>query len=159
MNIFALYDEPDLAAQAHCDKHVVKMITETAQLLSTALRELGVDNIRLYRRTHVNHPCAVWVRETRGNYNWTRRLLRALLEEYDYRYGGEGKFERAREILVLTQTYSLFIPPGERTPFALAMPDDYRGADAVASYRRYYQGEKADFCVWTNRPKPEWFRG
>jgi len=40
VNIFYLDKNPKIAAEMHCDKHVVKMITETAQLLSTAHRIL-----------------------------------------------------------------------------------------------------------------------
>jgi hypothetical protein len=41
MNIFVLSRCPRAAARLHCDKHVVKMILETAQLLYTA-RGAGV---------------------------------------------------------------------------------------------------------------------
>ena len=65
MNIFMLHQEPQIAAQYHCDKHVVKMILESAQLLCTALNEAGVP--MPYRVTHKNHPCSIWVRESRAN--------------------------------------------------------------------------------------------
>ena len=40
MNIFVLDEDPTIAAQMQCDKHVVKMIVESAQMLSTAHRML-----------------------------------------------------------------------------------------------------------------------
>ena len=40
MNLFYLHKEPEVSATLHCDKHVVKMIIEYAQMLSTAHRML-----------------------------------------------------------------------------------------------------------------------
>ena len=69
MNIFYLDKNPDLSAQLHCDKHVVKMILEYAQMLSTAHRVL--DNSQdVYKIAHKNHPCTIWVRENKSNYKW-----------------------------------------------------------------------------------------
>jgi hypothetical protein len=158
MNIFALHCDPTVAAEMHCDKHVIKMITETAQLLSTALREHGVDDDRLYKRTHVNHPCAKWVRECRGNFDWARRLLAALLSEYEYRYGREDKFIRARQILVLAAACDLHIPSGGRTSFAQAMPESYKSDNPISAYRAYYIGEKLSIASWTRRNEPSWIR-
>ena len=116
MNIFILSDNPVDAAIQHNDKHVVKMILESAQLLSTAHRILdGTETIiqrpyksgkragqmhnvkvwklpdwrdeKLYQATHSNHPCAVWCRESVANYQWLWELLSALTDEYYYRYG------------------------------------------------------------------------
>jgi hypothetical protein len=93
MNIFAVSDNPGECAQALDDRRVVKMVLETAQLLSAAARtrpELvptGVDPDRLYRLSHLNHPVSLWVRQCPAHYQWTRRLLEALLEEYGLRYG------------------------------------------------------------------------
>ena len=117
MNIFVLHRDPQEAARLHCDKHVVKMIVETAQLLSSAVHAFGEAHadrsapqgwsrilphpqehllpdqrgpLPIYSATHSNHPCAVWVREASGNYVWTVRLLVGLLEEYQRRYGDES---------------------------------------------------------------------
>ena len=116
MNIFYLDRDVQLAAQYHCDKHVVKMILESAQLLSTAHRYLdGEMQIRqrlvpgtlenpkyrkhkswvlqdarehvLYSATHINHPSAIWCRENIQNYNWLYQLFHELCHEYTYRYG------------------------------------------------------------------------
>lgn len=114
VNIFYLDHSPELAAQAHCDVHVVKMILETAQLLSTAWHVAAPEHVesdwdnpardvvpegevpwlhyrvagqRIYRKTHENHPCAAWVRKSAANYQWLHRLGMALLEEYTFRYG------------------------------------------------------------------------
>lgn len=116
MNIFILSDNPIDAAIQHNDKHVVKMILESAQLLSTAHRILDGTEVTeqryvksgkrmghlrntktwklpdwrddiLYQATHRNHPCAVWCRESVANYQWLWDLLSALTDEYYYRYG------------------------------------------------------------------------
>jgi hypothetical protein len=91
MNIFYLHPDPKTAAKMHCDKHCVKMVLETAQLLSTAHRELDGDELSdrrgLYKSTHRNHPSAVWARANRENYDWLVGLFKGLLEEYTARYG------------------------------------------------------------------------
>ena len=75
MNIFCLDEDPIKAVQMMCDKHIVKMILESAQLMSTAHRELDGDNANenLYKSTHKNHPSAKWVRESLWNYVWLYR--------------------------------------------------------------------------------------
>ena len=111
MNIFVLHQDPVAAAQMQCDKHVVKMIVESAQMLSTAHRMLDgtvqiapsksgkrmVKHYRLfddpemdqllYKAVHYKHPCTVWTMESAQNYMWHWRHLDALCEEYTYRYG------------------------------------------------------------------------
>jgi hypothetical protein len=86
MNIFYLHPDPKTAAKMHCDTHCVKMVLETAQLLSTAHRELDGDELSdrrgLYKSTHRNHPSAVWARANRENYDWLVGLFKGLLEEY-----------------------------------------------------------------------------
>lgn len=154
MNIFALSRDPIEAAQLHVDRHVVKMVTESAQLLCTALRECGADSDTLYRSTHRNHPCAVWARATSGNYLWLLSLLDALLHEYDHRYGRPGKFLRVRAMMRELFTGVELVPPGPLQDFAQAMPDEFRGPDAVAAYRRYYAAGKSHLHSWTKRPIP-----
>ena len=83
LNIFVLHKNPQLAAQYQCDKHVVKMILETAQLLCSPY----VPGVAPYRRTHYNHPCAKWTRESQSNYFWLGIHGLALADEYTYRYG------------------------------------------------------------------------
>ena len=153
MNIFLLDYNPVRAAQAHCDKHVVKMILETAQMLSTAHVELDGEQVA-YKPTHKNHPCAIWVRESLGNYQWTVRLLQALGVEYTHRYGRVHK--TLREHFATLSKHPQNIPYADMTPFRLAMPDEYRGPNPVTSYRRYYQGEKARISRYTRRQPPHW---
>ena len=156
MNIFILEETPQLAAQYHCDKHVVKMILEYSQLLSTAHRVLDGDSAPdiLYKATHINHPCTRWTRETTDNYLWLYNLLHSLHSEYRHRYGKEHKSVALMNALF---NFPNNIESGERTPFALAMPDEYKCEDAVQAYRDYYIGEKAHFCTWKNRDVPFWF--
>ena len=93
MNIFYLSEDPILCAKYHNDSHCVKMILEYAQLMCTAHRELDVISkgslmdVTLYKATHKNHPSAVWVRESRANYEFLHKLFSALCNEYTRRYG------------------------------------------------------------------------
>lgn len=153
MNIFFLSWFPEDCAKQHCDKHVVKMIVETAQLLSTAHQINGVRRTDMYKPTHVNHPCAKWVRERADNYSWTYKLLKFLCEEYTFRY---GKIHKTESLLKVLRDNPVISPRGMTLP-AQAMPDQYRNPSPVRAYRNYYIEEKKKFAKWTNREVPEWF--
>lgn len=154
MNIFLLSLNPREAAEAHCDKHVVKMILETAQLLYCA--HWVIDPTKLlptaYRKTHPNHPCAIWVRESLENYRWLCVFGLHLCCEYTFRYGKHHKTDD--HIWWLFENMPA-IPDIGPTPFRLAMPDEYKCPDPVASYRAYYLGAKQRMLVYSKRSRPE----
>ena len=155
MNIFVLDEDPAIAAAMACDQHVVKMVTETAQLLSTACRLHGV-NVG-YKPTHQNHPCSMWARESWGNFGWLLMHGLALSGEYTYRYGKTHAAGSVLSEIMEAVTYRDF-EAKEQTPFAQCMPVQYRGTDAVQAYRAFYLGEKARFARWRkSRPAPDWF--
>ena len=178
MNIFALDSDPIKSAQMMVDKHVVKMILETAQLLSTAHRILDgteyIDksktgrNVRrwrladerehhLYSATHINHPSAVWCRATNNNYNWLYCHFVGLLSEYSYRY---GKIHKCQSMVPWLMMPPKNIDVGYLTPVTPAMPDEYKVPhNSVASYRNYYRGAKQRMHKWTKREVPEWING
>lgn len=154
MNIFVLDNDPKLAAQYHCDKHVVKMILETAQLLSTTARILGTEFG--YKLTHKNHPCSIWARTSKDNAIWLQTLGVELLAEYKHRY---GKIHKSGPIILNFPITQLSFNYIDRTPFVLAMPDKYKIVDnPVQSYRTYYLNEKRAFASWKNRSIPDWWK-
>jgi len=157
MNIFCFDPIHSINAQQHCDKHVVKMIVEYAQLLSTAHHVLDGDMAisNIYKATHINHPCAVWVRESSENYMYLWRLLRELLIEYRHRYGKEHKTELVHLALYVLPRN---IPDGYQTEPAQAMPDQYKRSNVYDAYRAYFNGEKQHIAQWTGRKKPHWYR-
>ena len=162
----------------HNDKHCVKMILEYAQLLSTAHRVLdgtlsiGVSKTGrkqtryvlpdsresvLYKSTHINHPSAIWVRQSPENYLWLANMLIALCEEYTHRYGKIHKCERDGLVNRL-QTTPINISIGKFTEPTPAMPDDVKiYDDSIASYRNYYIKNKTHLAKWKNRCVPEWY--
>ena len=151
MNIFFLDDDIKKCAQYHCDKHVVKMILETAQLLC------GVHHMTPqvpYKLSHKNHPCAIWARESLTNYLVLCELGLELCYEYTYRYGKRHKSQDVIEWCVINKPSIQDI--GYTEP-SKAMPDEYKVDSVVESYRNYYRGAKASFAVWKNREKPFWF--
>lgn len=152
MNIFAVDDNPILAAQALHDRHVVKMALETAQILCTVAHGLGLP--ARYKPTHKAHPCTVWAGATVGNLAWLGDHGLALCAEYTRRF---GKVHACEQVIRETIADALSATPsGLRTPFAQVMPDEYRGDDAVTAYRRMYRATKVDGNRWTNRNKPAW---
>lgn len=173
MNIFYLDSDPKRAAQYHCDKHVIKMILETAQLLCTAHRELGNERgilnsygemgqpyheVELYKSTHKNHPSAIWVRSSYAAYRWTFHLFRELSAEYTFRYGKQhATWQKYWWVLGLVPE-NIPYKDNEFTPPPQCMPDEYHRADTVEAYRAYYLGAKADIAAWNKtRPAPSWW--
>ena len=180
MNIFYLDHDVRKCAEMHNDKHTVKMILEYAQLLSTAHRVLDgtifvgksasgrkktsyvlMDNREsiLYSATHVNHPSAVWVRQSYANYVWLSKLLTELCREYTYRYGKIHKVELSgleEELMYPPMNIApVTVPFTEPTP---AMPNEVKiPGDSIASYRNYYINNKSHLANWKKRPIPEWY--
>ena len=150
MNIFYLHHDPKLCAQYHVDKHVVKMILETAQLLSTT--HWLSDSEGPYRVTHKNHPSAIWTRSNKSNYTWLCQLGIELCKEYTYRYGKIHKTQKHLEWMSLNIPN---LPDGEFTPPSLAMPDVFKCNDNIESYRQYYRLGKKHLHNWKMREKPQ----
>lgn len=180
MNIFALHLDPKVCAQMHVDKHVVKMILEYSQLLSTAQRVLDgkeyVDSSSgrrikrwkladasadqfVYKATHINHPSAIWARESKANYQWLASLLVELCKEYTYRYGKVHKCEEIGMVKWFVRNVPRNISSKPFTQPTPAMPEHHRvKGDSVQSYRNYYVGDKQRMASWKSRPVPEWWK-
>jgi len=158
MNIFYLDKDPMIAAQMMCDKHVVKMILESAQLLSTAHRVLDgdvyADSVGLYKTAHKNHPSTIWTRASVHNYMWLYNHMISLMQEYTCRYGKHHASERLVAPLRKTPTT---IPVVDFSDPPQCMPDYCKTEDTVSAYRYYYINEKASFAKWKNAKIPEWF--
>jgi len=152
MNIFVLDKNPKTCAKYHNNKHVVKMILETSQLLCSVHWLNGVE--APYKLTHKNHPCSIWVRKSIDNYNWLCKLGIELCKEYTYRY---GKTHKTEEVLKWCIKNKPTLPKIGLTEFALAMPDECKIGDVVESYRCYYRTHKKDISSWKRRYKPRWF--
>lgn len=148
MNIFFLDSSHRLAAQYQCDKHVVKMALESAQLLCCAFPQELVP----YKHTHINHPCAIWARSSVANYMWLYHHALALCKEYSYRFGKEHACEAViKKLPKFKHNRKEFTKP------ALAMPDEFKKDSVVKSYREYYKykAKTIDFR-FTKRNIPEW---
>ncbi|MEI6745003.1 MAG: hypothetical protein WCL34_03510 [Methylococcaceae bacterium] len=175
MNIFYLHSEPEICAQQHVDKHVVKMILEYAQLLSTSHRVLDGSEIlttsssgrkvkrwilpderdtSLYEATHIQHPSAIWTRQSDENYTFLWQLFQCLLEEYTFRY---EKIHATSRLLMPLQVLPNRIFKNRFIEPTLAMPEQYKiKGDAITSYRNYYLGEKTRMFSWKKREIPDW---
>ena len=158
MNIFYLHSDPVVCAEYHCNSHVVKMILEYAQILSTAHRI--IDNIPysnddiLYKKTHYNHPSMLWARNSSHHYEWLYKLFISCCDEYTKRYGKVHKTDaKLRQILKFKPNN--IIDNGWIDP-PLCMPDYCKKSNAIESYRNYYNKEKQSFAEWKFNT-PEWF--
>ena len=183
MNIFVLDKHPAVAARMHCDKHIPKMCVEAAQMMASALRRHGATDEQMpltkggtpYKGGYAHHPCTVWAGESEANFAWLTRHAIALCDEYKQRFGKTHACERPIHSMIgLVHLFPDQYPSPEAalTPFALAMPDEYRprgssddvlymeaeGDDAVKAYRDYYHSKT--FAKWEKgTPAPDWWQG
>jgi len=140
MNIFYLDENPNKAAKAQYNKHVVKMILESAQMLCTAHHHYGNDSVP-YKKAHYNHPSTMWVRQNSKHYRWLFHHMLALGDEYTKRYG--------KKHLSIDKCFGplSFLPPNiprdeEFKQPPQCMPDEYKAKCSVEAYWNYYIGEK-----------------
>lgn len=141
MNIFYIHEDPTMCAKAMSDKHVVKMILESAQLLSTAHHVLDSPLASLlYKKTHVNHPSNIWARQSDKHYQWLYEHFIALCEQYTQRFQKVHATEiKLKEVLSMLPNK---IPTENFTPPPCAMPDEYKVENSLLSYRKYYEAKK-----------------
>ena len=177
MNIFYLHEDPIQNAKWHIDKHIVKMPIEYAQLISTAHRLLDGEmylgktaigrNIKrwrlhderediLYKASHINHPSAIWVRESIENYFEMYKLYMAVLAEFTNRYGKVHGSSKPSIALIRPPSN---IPMVKGTQLPQCMPEICKVKNnPILAYRNYYIVEKNSFASWKNREIPEWFQ-
>ena len=160
MNIFVVHDDPCVAATQLCDKHVVKMIVEGCQMLSTNHRLLGSHvvyaPVNLYKQSFQNHPCTIWARHNKQNYMWLAEHTLELCYEYTRRYNKVHSCEGMAKWFCTY--YPLRTPDGDLTPFAQAMPEEFKvPSDSVAAYRKYYIGAKSKIAKWKYTNPPDWY--
>ena len=177
MNIFYLHENAKTSAEMHVDSHASKMIIEYAQLMSTAHRVLDGEEYygltkngrkikrwklnsdlehSLYKASHVNHPSAIWVRQSKQNYRWLYNLWTELNTEFMYRYEKAEPHESFRKL-----KWDLFSPPmnmeeGFFTEPLQAMPDDVKNDSSITAYRDYYIKYKQHLASWKKRGMPSW---
>jgi len=157
MNIFHLHKDPEICASYHCDKHVVKMILETGQMLSTAYqRHCGIDE-QLYKPAYPRHPMTIWVGDSLGNYMWSMDLLGHLLNQYRLRY--HNRIHKTGRILnnliCLNKNIKDKFDVKNFTQPPLCMPEDCKRDCYIFSYRKYYKEYKAYFAKYTAVDTPD----
>ena len=144
MNIFYLHKDPYRAAELQYNKHVVKMILESAQMLCTAHHHYEIFTDVPYKKAHYNHPSTIWCRENKNHYRWLYNHMIALGQEYTARYGKEHlSITKCRLPLF---RYPVGIPDGKFKQPPQCMPDEYKHKSAIHAYWNYYIGDKSAIC-------------
>tara|TARA_R100000353_G_scaffold25167_1_gene21571 strand:+ start:3379 stop:3906 length:528 start_codon:yes stop_codon:yes gene_type:complete len=170
MNIFVLDNDPVKAAQYMDDQRVSKMIIESGQMMRAALgrhgmterdcRQFGIltKSGTPWRITHKNHPCTLWAGDSRTNFMWLATHALALCREFEQRYLKE---HACRQPIMHMIDWMDNIPEGDYTPFAQAMPDEYKHEDAVTAYRAYYHSKvhSPGGVRYRHTSPPDWWRG
>lgn len=164
MNIFVLDYDPLTAAEYMCDKHIPKMIVETFQMMGSALRRHGAQDHQMpltqagkpLKGGYHNHPCTVWAGDTQANYYWLGLHGLNLCNEFTLRF--KKRHVCHSKLDHIMDMYDM-VPNGKMTPFAQAMPDEYKDSSAVTAYRNYYLNEKRYFAKWEKgRSAPDWWQ-
>jgi hypothetical protein len=156
MQIFILDYDINKNVEYYADKHIVKILTEICQILSTVARLNKVYHSDLYKITHENHPCTKWCSESINNFVYCLDLANAIYNEYQYRYNKPEKHQKALQIIQYLKNNYPDLPKKGLTQFTQAIPDIYKQIDTVKAYREYYKQEKQHLFKWTNRQKPDW---
>ena len=186
MNIFALSRSPQESARQMLDKHIVKMPTETCQMLHTNIvymqyvhtygKEPQLKDLKAFHQkigselmkpAMLNHPSTIWARQSLDNFDWLLYHGVSLCGEYTHRYEKEHGTQKR---IVDCGLYREFIenhnyPLDELTPVSIAMDDMYRIENTfddewdfvIESYRHYYLEGKWRFAEWRKNRRPEWF--
>ena len=140
MNIFYLDKDPFKAAKVQYNKHVVKMILESAQMLCAAHHILGNPDDVPYKLAHKNHPSTIWVRENSLHYDWLYEHFVALQGEYHRRYGKTHLAFSKCYVPLMSHPENIPHEPFEQPP--QCMPDEYKDKCSVKAYWNYYLGDK-----------------
>ena len=161
MNLFILDIDPVLSAQYHTDKHIVKMPTETAQMISFVYHDKNYWNKEIpefvmgFSKTHYKHPCSIWIRESISNFLYACRLGLELYREYQYRYENPEGHKRTKAIFDFAIENPPNLPNIGTTPFALAMDEKFiKFSCPVENYREYYRAGKNHLFSWKKRQVP-----
>ena len=158
MNIFFLHLDPEKCAKMYVNRHTIKMLLESCQILCSVHHVCKEKNPDYeykppYKLCHKNHPCNIWARTSLSNYKWLIELAKELAKEYTYRY------EKIHKCEAIVYELEKNLPPIEDIGFtkpAQAMPDTYKEEDVVEAYRSYYIYEKSGLFQWKKREQPDW---
>jgi hypothetical protein len=151
MNIFILDDDLERCVQYYVDKHIVKMPTESTQILSSVVRKSGID--AGYKITHKNHPCVIWAETSLSNWLWLKSLVKLMNNEWKFRYKHIHDHKAYEMSLMLPKPK---IDDIGLTQFAICVDSESKCDDPIKSYRHYYQTQKQHLFSWKNRSTPEW---
>ena len=158
MNIFYLHQDPEKAARYQYNKHVVKMILESAQMICTAHHCIMTDDADVpYKIAHKNHPSSIWARQSAQNYAWLYYHMMELGREYEKRYG-------KKHLTIIKCADKLAKLPGGiletgLTEMPQCMPDEYKDECSIQAYWNYYINGKKDIAnlktekLYEQRPK------
>ena len=166
MNIFVLDMDPRKAAQAIDCVRLPKMCVESAQMMASALRRWGATDEDMpltkkgtpYKGGYAHHPCTVWAGHCDDNFQWLSQHVKALCDEYYKRF---GKRHACHDPINIMSDLDFIIAEGDLTPFAQAMPDEYKNDDPVVAYRAYYQSKvnSPGGVHYRHTSPPDWWRG
>lgn len=139
-----------------CDKHIVKMTLETAQLLCSPFKDSDI--IAPYRITHYNHPCSIWARTSIENFFILYKYGVAISNEYTYRYEKKHKSLDVIEWCFSNINHIPFLTINKTEP-PQCMPDNCKDNNLITAYRAYYKLKQTEIkMAWSKRHKPKWLK-
>lgn len=158
MNIFILDSDIQKNVQYLPDKHIIKMILESTQILSSSYYNLNIEkeiSFPIYKKTHLKHPCCQWVLESKENFLWLQFYVFLLNEEYKYRFNhfhNHKSFEICKNFIVPNT-----LPNKNLTPFKKVVPLEFQKLETIKAYREYFKVYKNHIKKYSKRDFPEWW--
>ena len=150
MNIFRVDNDPILSAQMLCDKHIVKMPLETAQMLCSVFHRYKFGHLVMYKEAYKNHPCTRWAGDSKENYRWLVKHGMELCREYTKRY---SKIHKCQKVIKWIGATPSFILDDDETPQPQCMPDEYKVDNhSSKAYWNYYINDKKRIVLSNELP-------
>jgi hypothetical protein len=163
VNFFYLDKDPIQCAKYYCNKHILKIPIEIAQILSKIHHELetGVDYCKIYKNSQVVKNTLgpyCWIKQSYDNYIWTSKLGLALINEYKIRYNKDT--HKSEPILKYLANNPPKLPKIGITRFIGTNKYDmfqYISNDPIICGRYNYVEMKCKNDKWNIHGPPNWY--
>lgn len=141
MNIFYINENPTIAAKQLADNHIRKMQIECAQLLCTTFWYFNIE--APYKKSHINHPSAKWVRESIEHFNWVLEHGLEVCNEFEKRYFKQHATKNILQWCELNKhLLNDLILSNTFTPPPQVMPEEYKTNNTLEAYKIFYKIDK-----------------
>jgi len=173
MQIFMLDPDPGVSAKWYCDKHIVKIPVEAAQIACEVVRQHKPDDTNFYsdfprrnkdgspnpyRPSHKHHPLVKWAGSCQQAFAIVIERGLALCAEYTRRY---GRTHASQAVLEWAGKHiHMFAQNADNalSRFPLPLDTNLHAADVFATHRNLYKHKLGTVSMAWRLPgqRPTW---